>query len=55
MHAPSDAPPLYRDVPAILDALHGSGIKLAVASRTPTPHVADAWIDKLGIRGYFSR
>ncbi len=55
MFSSGDTPWLYPDVPAILQGLGAAGIDLAVASRTPTPHVADAFIDKLQIRSHFCR
>ncbi|KAI8465229.1 MAG: acid phosphatase-domain-containing protein [Monoraphidium minutum] len=49
-YSAGDAPPgLFPHVEGILDACRGAGIKLAVASRTPTPHVARAFMQKLGI------
>jgi phosphoglycolate phosphatase-like HAD superfamily hydrolase len=53
--SPSHVPWLYPDVPAILDGLQEKGVKLAVASRTPTPHIANAFIDKLDLRHRFCR
>ncbi|KAL4442043.1 hypothetical protein ABPG77_011304 [Micractinium sp. CCAP 211/92] len=53
MFSSGDTPWLYPDVPAILQGLGAAGIGLAVASRTPTPHVADVFIDKLQIRSHF--
>lgn len=40
---------------SILDGLRQAGVKLALASRTPTPHVASAFLDKLGLRQRFHR
>lgn len=53
MFSRGDTPWLYPDVPAILQGLGAAGIDLAVASRTPTPDVADAFIDKLQMRSHF--
>lgn len=53
--SPSHVPQLYPDVPAILDGLQEKGVKLAVASRTPTPHIANVFIDKLDLRHRFCR
>ena len=39
----------------VLDGLRQAGMKLALASRTPTPHVANAFLDKLGLRQRFHR
>lgn len=55
MYTPSHTPPLYPHVPAILDGLRQAGILLAVASRTPTPHVANAFLDKSALRERFHR
>ncbi len=38
-----------------MDGLRQAGVKLALASRTPTPHVASAFLDKLGLRQRFHR
>ncbi|KAI7839930.1 hypothetical protein COHA_006324 [Chlorella ohadii] len=51
--SPSYTPPLYPDVVTIMDGLRQAGVKLALASRTPTPHVASAFLDKLGLRQRF--
>ncbi|KAL4427826.1 hypothetical protein ABPG75_001915 [Micractinium tetrahymenae] len=53
MFSRGDTPWLYPDVPAILRGLGAASIDLAVASRTPTPHVADAFLDKLQLRSHF--
>lgn len=53
MFTPSDTPWLYPDVLPVLDGLRQAGMKLALASRTPTPHVANAFLDKLGLRQRF--
>ncbi|KAI3430643.1 hypothetical protein D9Q98_005236 [Chlorella vulgaris] len=53
MYTAADSPSLYPDVPAILDGLGARGVLLALASRTPTPHVANAFIDKLDLRHRF--
>lgn len=53
MYTAADSPSLYPDVPAILDGLRARGVLLALASRTPTPHVANAFIDKLELRHRF--
>lgn len=55
MFSRGDTPWLYPDVLAVLQGLGASGIDLAVASRTPTPDVADAFIDKLQMRSHFCR
>lgn len=52
-YSPSHSPWLYPDVPAILDGLEQAGVEMALASRTPTPHVANAFIDKLNLRSRF--
>lgn len=53
MFTAAQTPWLYPHVPAILEGLQARRIPLAVASRTPTPHVANAFINKLDIRHRF--
>ncbi|EFN51922.1 hypothetical protein CHLNCDRAFT_27401 [Chlorella variabilis] len=55
MFTAAQTPWLYPHVPAILEGLQARRIPLAVASRTPTPHVANAFINKLDIRHRFCR
>ncbi|GAB4819975.1 hypothetical protein N2152v2_007021 [Parachlorella kessleri] len=53
MYTVHDEPRLYPDVPPILDALREHKVPMALASRTPTPEVAEAFLRKLGITHYF--
>lgn len=49
-----DEPWLYPHVPAILQALEEANIPMAIASRTPTPKVASAFLHKLGLHTRFA-
>lgn len=54
MKQATDTPHLYPEARQVLDALRDKGVRMAVASRTPTPPVASAFLQKLGISsGYF--
>ncbi|CAO2815780.1 unnamed protein product [Amaranthus hypochondriacus] len=48
-----EMPSLYPHVKGILYALKDKGIDVAVASRSPTPDIANAFLDKLGLRSMF--
>eukprot|EP00210_Caulerpa_lentillifera_P004260 g4063.t1 len=43
-------PRTYPDAIDIIDALKANQVKVAVASRTPTPQVADVFLDKLDLK-----
>ncbi|GBG78240.1 hypothetical protein CBR_g26273 [Chara braunii] len=47
-------PHIYPDARGILEALHAAGVKLAVASRTPTPEIARVFLDKLKLTPLFA-
>eukprot|EP00884_Botryococcus_braunii_P001749 jgi/Botrbrau1/11575/Bobra.60_1s0025.1 len=53
MYTAADEPILYPQTRAILQACRDSKVPLGVASRTPTPHVARAFLKKLGLEGMF--
>lgn len=53
MYTTKDTPRLYPEALDIMQAIRTQGILLAAASRTPTPHVATAFMDKLGITPLF--
>jgi magnesium-dependent phosphatase 1 len=55
MMSARDTPWLYPQALAILKALEHRGIQLALASRTPTPDVAAAFLEKLSLRERFCR
>ncbi len=38
----------------ILNALKQKGVTMAVASRTPTPDIANCFLNKLGIPSFFA-
>ncbi|XP_057515866.1 uncharacterized protein LOC130797319 [Amaranthus tricolor] len=48
-----EMPSLYPHVKGILYALKDKGIDVAIASRSPTPDIANAFLDKLGLRSMF--
>lgn len=48
-----DMPSLYPHAKGILLALKDKGINMAVASRSPTPDIANTFLDKLGIKSMF--
>ncbi|KAL6515341.1 hypothetical protein OROHE_018973 [Orobanche hederae] len=48
-----DMPKLYPHAKGILSALKDKGVDIAIASRSPTPDTANAFLDKLGIRSMF--
>ncbi|GMH39539.1 hypothetical protein BSKO_07437 [Bryopsis sp. KO-2023] len=49
MYTPDDTPRLYPETRGIIDAVRDSNMKFAVASRTPTPHVARSFLKKLDL------
>ncbi|WIA09098.1 hypothetical protein OEZ85_008511 [Tetradesmus obliquus] len=54
MYSPSDKPPgLYPEAGAIIDACRERQMLVAAASRTPTPDVARAFMQKLGLDARF--
>ncbi|KAH6773220.1 Haloacid dehalogenase-like hydrolase superfamily protein [Perilla frutescens var. hirtella] len=48
-----EMPRLYPDAKGILYALKDKGVKMAIASRSPTPDIANTFLDKLGIKSMF--
>lgn len=46
-------PRLYPDAKGIIYALKDKGVKIAIASRSPTPDIANTFLDKLGIKSMF--
>ncbi|XAR73490.1 Protein-tyrosine-phosphatase [Bertholletia excelsa] len=48
-----EMPYLYPEATGILHALKDKGISMAVASRSPTPQIATAFLHKLGIHSLF--
>lgn len=48
-----DTPRLYPHATDILYALKDKGVKLAIASRSPTPVIANTFLEKLGIKSMF--
>ncbi|CAM8882595.1 unnamed protein product [Rhodiola kirilowii] len=48
-----DTPAMYPHAKGILLALKDKGVSLAIASRSPTPDIANAFLDKLGIKSLF--
>ncbi|KAL8554924.1 hypothetical protein ACS0TY_002926 [Phlomoides rotata] len=48
-----DMPRLYPHAKGILYALKDKGVKLAIASRSPTPDIANTFLEKLGIKSMF--
>ncbi|KAL8541806.1 hypothetical protein ACS0TY_002888 [Phlomoides rotata] len=46
-------PRLYPHAKGILYALKDKGVKLAIASRSPTPDIANTFLEKLGIKSMF--
>ncbi|XP_024545795.1 magnesium-dependent phosphatase 1 [Selaginella moellendorffii] len=48
-----DNPRLYPQVTGILSALQEKGVAMAVASRTPTPDIATAFLSKLNLATLF--
>ncbi|GAV69537.1 Acid_PPase domain-containing protein [Cephalotus follicularis] len=48
-----EMPSLYPHVEGILYALNDKGIDIAIASRSPTPDIANTFLDKLNIKSMF--
>ncbi|EPS65937.1 hypothetical protein M569_08841, partial [Genlisea aurea] len=48
-----EMPKLYPHAKGILYALKDKGVDVAIASRSPTPDVADTFLHKLGIKSMF--
>eukprot|EP00250_Pteridium_aquilinum_P004235 c14460_g1_i2 orf=337-936(-) len=48
-----DNPRLYREARGILNALQEKEVKMAIASRTPTPDIAQVYLNKLGLTNFF--
>ncbi|KAJ4716789.1 Magnesium-dependent phosphatase 1 [Melia azedarach] len=48
-----EMPSMYPHAKGILYALKDRGIDVAVASRSPTPDIADAFLDKLNMKSLF--
>ncbi|CAL8467975.1 g7513 [Coccomyxa elongata] len=53
MYTVNDTPSLYPESRGILEACRELNIPMAIASRTPTPKVAKAFMNKLGLSGMF--
>ncbi|CAI8617963.1 unnamed protein product [Vicia faba] len=49
----NDTPSLFPHSRGILSALKNKGIDAAIASKSPTPHIATTFLDKLGIASMF--
>ncbi|KAJ3698175.1 hypothetical protein LUZ61_001880 [Rhynchospora tenuis] len=48
-----ETPSLYRDAKGIMYALKDKGIDMAIASRSPTADIANAFLDKLDLKPFF--
>ncbi|KAL7119293.1 hypothetical protein ACP275_02G054800 [Erythranthe tilingii] len=48
-----EMPKLYPQAKGVLYALKDKGVDVAIASRSPTPDIANAFLDKLGIKSMF--
>ncbi|KAH7287749.1 hypothetical protein KP509_32G072200 [Ceratopteris richardii] len=48
-----ETPYLYPEAKSILNALKKKDVKMAVASRTPTPEIARTFLNKLGLTNLF--
>ncbi|KAL3843791.1 hypothetical protein ACJIZ3_001194 [Penstemon smallii] len=48
-----DMPSLYPNAKGIIYALKDKGVDLAIASRSPTPDIANTFLQKLGIKSFF--
>ncbi|KAL0031632.1 hypothetical protein WJX77_010764 [Trebouxia sp. C0004] len=54
MYTTRDEPKLFPEARGVMEALKDSGVPMALASRTPTPEVARAFLQKLGLsKGMF--
>ncbi|KAL2476854.1 Haloacid dehalogenase-like hydrolase (HAD) superfamily protein [Forsythia ovata] len=48
-----EMPTVYHHAKGILYALKDKGVDVAIASRSPTPDIANSFLDKLGIKSMF--
>lgn len=48
-----EKPSLYRDAKGIMYALRDKGVDMAIASRSPTPDIANTFLDKLSMKSLF--
>ncbi|KAK6135661.1 hypothetical protein DH2020_030598 [Rehmannia glutinosa] len=48
-----EMPKLYPQAKGILSAFKDKGVDIAIASRSPTPDIANTFLEKLGIRSWF--
>ncbi|MCO5579368.1 hypothetical protein L7F22_064319 [Adiantum nelumboides] len=48
-----ESPRLYPEARGILNALKEKEVKMAIASRTPTPDIAQVFLNKLGLANFF--
>ncbi|KAJ4851081.1 hypothetical protein Tsubulata_016153, partial [Turnera subulata] len=48
-----EMPSLYPQAKGILNAIKDKGIDMAIASRSPTPDIANTFLDKLNIKPMF--
>lgn len=48
-----EMPSLYPHAKGILYALEEKGVDVAIASRSPTPDIANTFLEKLGIKTMF--
>ncbi|KAK9858015.1 hypothetical protein WJX84_009734 [Apatococcus fuscideae] len=53
MMSPRDDPYLFPEARGVMQALEDEGISMAIASRTPTPKTAKAFLQKLGLTDKF--
>ncbi|XP_009773707.1 uncharacterized protein [Nicotiana sylvestris] len=49
----NEKPSMYPQAKGILHALKDKGVNVAIASRSPTPDIANAFLKKLGIKSMF--
>lgn len=49
-----EMPSMYPQAGGILHALKEKGIGIAIASRSPTPDIATAFLDKLNLKSMFA-
>lgn len=49
----NEMPSMYPQAKGILHAFKDKGVNLAIASRSPTPDIANAFLQKLGIKSMF--
>ncbi|KAK6135480.1 hypothetical protein DH2020_030782 [Rehmannia glutinosa] len=48
-----EMPKLYPQAKGILSAFKDKGVDIAIASRSPTPDIANTFLEKLGIKSWF--